>query len=186
MEEPNKLPENGQDKEAEELDPQAEGNAAPDIGLLTGQIQTLKNELLYQRADFENYKKRSAKEQEQAIRFSNERLIRELLTVLDLLERGLEHGQRLVKKPEADKEVANFVSGIEMTHRELVQVLGRFSVELIGTVGERFDPNRHEAVSQVESDAAEDTVMQVLQKGCLLHGRLLSPARVVVGKAKGT
>jgi len=153
--------------------------------LLQKQVENLSKELLYQRADFDNQKKRLIKEQDQAIRFANERLIKDLLTVVDLFDRGLPHGQSLIAKPGIDKDVVNFVNGIDMTRRELAQLLGRYGVELIGEAGEKFDPNRHEAISQIESpDHSEDTVAQVFSKGSLLNGRLLAPAKVAVGKNK--
>lgn len=147
------------------------------------EIDKLQKELLYLRAEFDNSKKRLLKEQEQAIKYGNEKIIRDLLGPLDLLERALTHGKKLTEK--ADAEVVNFYNGIQMTHRELIQVLTRLGVEFVGNENERFDPNRHEAISQVEGEQyTEDTVIQVFQKGCLLHGRLLSPARVAVGKPK--
>lgn len=124
-----------------------------------------------------------AKEQETAIKYANEKLIRELLTIVDLFERGLAHGKQLAAKPNVETDAVNFYSGIEMTHRELVQLLGRFGVELIGQAGEKFDPNHHEAISQLEGpEYSENQIAQVFQKGCLLHGRLLTPAKVAVGK----
>jgi len=70
---------------------------------------------------------------------------------------------------------------------ELTQLLSRFGVEFIGAVGERFDPVRHEAVSQIDDpdEAKAGTIHEILQRGCLLHGRLLKPAKVVVAKKKG-
>jgi molecular chaperone GrpE len=148
----------------------------------------LQNEILYLRAEFDNYKKRILREQDQSIKFGNEKLIRELLGIVDLLERGLSHGKELVAKATSQhlEEVKLFLSGIEMTGKELSQLLVRFGVEFIGTVGEKFDPSKHDAISQVEAEPDQvGTVIQVAQKGCSLHGRLLIPAKVVVGKPKG-
>lgn len=142
-------------------------------------------ELLYLRAEFENYKKRIIREQDRAIRFANEKLIAELITPIDLLSRAVQHAQPM-KQRKDDKEAANLVLGIEMTQSELTQILSRFGVEFIGVAGEKFDPERHEAVSQIEvaDESKAETLVEVLQKGCLLQGRLLKPARVVVAKKK--
>lgn len=184
MEESDKKEETKKPDGAElEVVPDAQTSKEDDTARLLREFDELKKEVLYQRADFENSKKRIAKEQEAAIRYANEKLIRELLTVVDLFERGLAHGKSVVSKSGTDSDTVNFYNGIEMTHRELVQLLGRFGVELIGQAGEKFDPNRHEAISQLEGpEYAEDKVAAVLQKGCLLHGRLLTPAKVAVGK----
>jgi molecular chaperone GrpE len=177
-------PENGEVSEPELTESPVAGISEFELAKLQRDFENIQKEVLYQRAEFDNTKKRMAKEQETAIKYANEKLIRELLTVVDLFERGLGHGKQVASKPGAESDTVNFYSGIEMTHRELVQLLGRFGVELIGQVGEKFDPNRHEAISQVEGpDYSEDTVAQVFQKGCLLHGRLLTPAKVAVGKA---
>ncbi len=142
-------------------------------------------EILYLRAEFDNYKKRIIREQDRAIRFANEKLIAELITPIDLLARAVQHAQPM-KQRKDDKEAANLVLGIEMTQSELTQILGRFGVEFIGVAGEKFDPERHEAVSQIEiaDESKAETLFEVLQKGCLLQGRLLKPARVVVAKKK--
>lgn len=175
------------DKKMEEnLNPEGTESAEPtelETARLKKDLENMAKEVLYQRAEFDNTKKRMAKEQETAIKYANEKVMRELITILDLFERGLAHGKQIASKPGADSEAVNFYNGIEMTHRELVQLLGRFGVELIGQVGEKFDPNRHEAISQLEGpDFSEDQVAQVFQKGCVLHGRLLTPAKVAVGK----
>lgn len=141
-------------------------------------------EILYLRAEFENTRKRMQRDQETAIKFANEKFMSELLNVTDMLDRALSFSGPL-KAREADKEAKDFVSGIEILQKELNQLLGRFGVEFIGAPGEKFDPLRHEAISQRESSEAEpDTVLEVLQKGSLLNGRLLKPAKVVVAVKK--
>lgn len=152
---------------------------------ITDELELIQKELLYLRAEFDNYKKRILREQEQSIRFGNEKFIRDLLVVVDHLERGVSHGKDLHAKGQtAEKDFSNFVNGVEMTQRELSQLLTRFGVEFIGNVGEPFDPAKHEAISQQDCPPEkENTVLHVLQKGCLLHGRLLAPAKVVVAKS---
>jgi len=143
--------------------------------------QKAEKEILYIRAEFENYKKRLNKDQETAIKMANKNLISELVSVLDLFEHAIAHSSKLKNK--GDQDVTNFVTGIEMTRAELSQLLNRFGVELIGQVGESFDPNKHEAISEVESEEQKpNSISSVIQKGCMLHGKLLKPARVVVVK----
>ncbi len=141
----------------------------------------LKEQLLYMRAEFENSKRRLLREQETAIRFANEKMVGDLLTVVDLFDRALDSGANLKNHDDAK----GLFTGIEMTQRELIHMLGRHGVELVGSSGEKFNPNIHEAVSQapVENDKI-DTVVAVAARGCLLQGRLIKPAKVVVGIAK--
>ncbi len=143
----------------------------------------LRSEMLYLRAEFENTKRRLLREQESSIRFANDRMVGELLNVVDMFERALQSGSAL--KSHESEEVKSFAKGIEMTHRELVHLFTRFGAELIGQVGEKFNPAQHEAVAQgpAEPDLV-DCVTAVAQRGCVLHGRLLKPAKVVVGIAK--
>lgn len=145
--------------------------------------QKLREEMLYMRADFENVKRRLIREQENAIRFANEKIASDLVGVVDLFDRALSSSSKI--KETGTDEVKTLVTGIEMTHRELTLLLNRFGVEFIGATGEKFDPNQHEAVAQSPADPAQvDTVIAVVQKGCTLQGRLLKPAKVVVGIAK--
>jgi molecular chaperone GrpE len=144
--------------------------------------QKAEKEILYIRAEFDNYKKRLIKEQETAIKMANKNMINELMSVLDLFEHAIAHSSKI--KAKGDSDVTNFVTGIEMTRSELTQLMNRFGVELVGKVGEEFDPEKHEAISEIEAkDQPANTVFSVVQKGCMLHGKLLKPARVVVVKA---
>jgi len=130
-------------------------------------------------AEFENYKKRVAREKAELVRYGNEELLRELLPVVDNLERALEHA-RQKGDPEA------ILEGIELVLAQFHQVLGRFGVSPIEAVGEQFDPERHEAVMEMESEEAPPgEVISEVQKGYMLNDRLLRPAKVVVAKAKG-
>lgn len=178
---------NKTDKEASE--PQDENRAEDSAAQNDGESKAsnVAQELLYLRAEFENTKKRMQREQEQSIRFANERLVRELVGVVDLLERGVTHAKTVKESPnpKTEADFANLLNGVDLTLRELVQLMGRFGVEFVGNPGEKFDPNRHEAISQKEStDAEDETIAAVMQKGCLLHGRLLTPAKVVVNRKK--
>jgi len=125
-------------------------------------------------AELDNLKKRTQREREEYIRFANESLLREILPVLDNFDRALGAAR-------AGSEAQGFVAGVELIQRELLKVLEKFGVTAYGALGQRFDPERHEAVqSVVRPDAAEMTVLEETQRGYLLNGRVLRPAMVVV------
>lgn len=140
-----------------------------------------KNWDLYLRAqaDLENYRKRAQREKEDLARFANEGILREILPVIDNLERAVEHAG-------ADKggNGGGLVQGVEMTLAQFRKVLEKFGVVPIPALGETFDPARHEAVGQVETDKyPPNAVAQELQRGYLLNDRLLRPSMVLVARA---
>ena len=127
-------------------------------------------------AEAENFKKRLQREKEEQTRYANETLMRELLPVIDNLKRALEHS-------EAGSSQGSLRQGLNMTLKGFVDTLARFGCIPVQAVGESFDPNFHEAVSQEESTEHEaNTVLRELQKGYTLKERLLRPATVVVAK----
>ena len=140
------------------------------------EIGGLKEKLLYQQADFENFKKLKAKEKQEVLRFGNETLIKELLPVIDNLERAIEHAG----KTEEAKAIAE---GVALTLNGFLKVLEKFDVSRLDAKGEKFDPNLHEAVYQEESaDVEPGTVIAEFQKGYMMDGRLLRPSMVSVAK----
>jgi molecular chaperone GrpE len=144
------------------------------------EIGELKERLLYQQADFENFKKLKAREKQDVLRFGNETLIKELLPVIDNLERAIEHAG----KTEEAKAIAE---GIALTLNGFLKVLEKFDVKRVEAVGQPFDPNLHEAVYQEEKEgAAPGTVTGELQKGYVMDGRLLRPSMVSVAKKPET
>jgi molecular chaperone GrpE len=127
-------------------------------------------------AELDNFKKRQEREVTELRQFANENLLKELVPVLDNLERALEHG-RQSEAPEA------LMEGLDLVSQDFLKVLGRFGVTPINSVGERFDPAYHHAVMEEEASEVEDqTVLKELQKGYLLQNRLLRPAMVVVSR----
>jgi len=133
--------------------------------------------LLYLTAEFDNYKKRTAREMKDFRKFANESLVKDLLPVVDNLERALDSSDGKGK----DGSIA---TGIELTLREILKILDRFGVKPIEALGKNFDPCFHQAVLQEESsDHAENTVLKEFQKGYMLHDRLIRPSMVVVSKA---
>jgi molecular chaperone GrpE len=139
-------------------------------------LKDLNNRYLYLQADFENFKKIKAKEKQDLLKFGNEVLIKELIPVIDNLERAIEHAGK-------SEEGKGIVEGIQITLNEFIKVLERSGVERVDAVGKKFDPNFHEALFQEEREDMEpDTVTTELQKGYTLNGRLIRPARVAVSK----
>jgi molecular chaperone GrpE len=132
--------------------------------------------LLRQAAELDNFKKRSAREREESVRFANESLIRDLLPVVDNLERAMVHAQ-------GGGNGKPLVEGVEMVVRGILDVFNKYGVTRIEAIGQPFDPVKHEAMAQVESDEHEpNTVVEEHHKGYLLHSRLLRPALVSVAK----
>lgn len=127
------------------------------------------------RADVDNIRKRTATEIANAHKFAVENFASELLAVKDSLEAALASE---TATPESVR------AGVELTLRQLESVFEKFNVNEIDPAGQKFDPHRHQAISTVESDAEPNTVVQVLQKGYLLHDRVIRPALVIVAKAK--
>jgi molecular chaperone GrpE len=136
--------------------------------------------LLRNQAEFENFKKRTAREKADLLKFGNESLMRELLPVIDNLERSIAHAH---DAPSID----SLVSGIELIRKDLTGKLEKFGLKAIPAQGEAFDPQKHEATLQIEtSDQPENTIVQELQKGYAIHDRLLRPAMVTVAKTPTT
>ena len=130
-------------------------------------------------AEFENFKKRTTREMNDFRKYANEALIREFLGVVDNLERALQSSGD-------EAETANGVlEGVAMTHKEILKVFEKFDVQPVEALDQPFDPKFHQAVMQ-ESVAGkpDNTVIQELQKGYLMHDRLIRPAMVVVSKAE--
>jgi molecular chaperone GrpE len=135
--------------------------------------------LLRVTAEFENYKKRSAREMEEFRKYANQSLLKEMLSVIDNLELAINSSSDGKK---ADK---NLIEGLNLTLNEILRVFEKFNVTPIEAQGKTFDPAYHEAVMREETDDyPENTVISEFQKGYLIHDRLLRPAMVVVAVPK--
>jgi len=133
---------------------------------------------LRERADLENARKRHQRDREEAIRFANDRLLKEMIPVLDNLERAVGHAEQ------GEDDNQGLLEGVNMTISQFRKVLEDFGVKPINALGADFDPNLHQAMGQVESeDQAPNTVVSEFQKGYLLNDRLLRPSLVMVAKA---
>ena len=139
-------------------------------------IKDLQDKLLYFQAEFENFKKLKAKEKQDVLKYGNETLLQELIPVVDNMERALEHAAH------AD-DVKAISEGVQITLNQFLKVLEKAGVERIEAVGQKFDPNVHEALYQEDRDDMEpDTVVSEVQKGYVLNGRVVRPSRVSVSK----
>ena len=140
------------------------------------EAKTNYDRFLRQVAELDNVKKRNAREREEISRFANEALIKDLLPVVDNLERAVAHAS-------GGGNGKPIVEGVEMVLKGLLDVLAKHGVTQISAVGQPFDPFKHEAMAQVESEGHEpNSVVEELHKGYTLHDRLLRPALVSVAK----
>ena len=145
-----------------------------ELEALRSEIALVKADALRERADLENQRKRIARDVEQARRFANEKLLGELLPVFDSLDAGL---------AAAGSEPSPLRDGLELTYKQLLKVAADNGLTLLDPTGQPFNPDHHQAISQVEgAGVAPGHVAQVFQKGYLLNERLLRPALVVVAK----
>jgi len=143
---------------------------------LKEQLVSEKDRVLRLSAEFENYKKRKERESDEFKKFANETIFRQLLTVVDNLERAISS----TKENLDDKSL---IEGIKLTYKEIIKLFETFNVKVVEAENQLFDPNFHQAVTQEETnDFPENTVTTVLQKGYLLHDRLIRAAMVIVSK----
>ncbi len=133
--------------------------------------------LLRTSAEFDNYKKRATREMRETIKFANEKIIKELLDIVDNLERAID------AIPSEGQNTNPLLEGVQLTLNELLKLLDRHDVKPIQALGEPFDPAFHQAMMQEEVvDKPPNTVVREMQKGYLIHDRLLRPALVGVSK----
>lgn len=128
-------------------------------------------------AEIQNIRRRAEQDVEKAHKFALEKFSKELLTVVDNLERGLAALDNAV----TDEKTQALVDGVEMTHKEFISTLAKFGVEAVGAVGEVFNPELHQAISMQPAEGIDaNHISTVLQKGYTLQGRVLRPAMVIV------
>ncbi|QXM06205.1 nucleotide exchange factor GrpE [Crassaminicella indica] len=150
--------------------------ASVDIKKLQEEKEELNSKYLRMTADFQNYKKRVEKEKSEIYQLANEKLILDLLPIVDNFERA-------VKSYKDEGKDESFTQGIEMILQQLLDVFKKNGVEEIEALGKEFDPNFHHAVMQEESDEYEsNTVIDVFQKGYILNGKTIRPSMVKVVK----
>ena len=171
------------DQEAEESDENSQQNEK-----VTGlshqllekneELHALNDKYLRLAAEFDNYKRRVQRDQSDTIRFANERLFKDLLPTLDNLERALQSGREQAL-------IEGLLEGVELTYKHFLDTLQKMGMKQVASVGELFDPAKHQAVGQVESlTVPENVIVDEYQKGYFLHDRILRPAMVTVAKAQ--
>jgi molecular chaperone GrpE len=146
-----------------------------ELDALRAENEELIDTLQRLQADFDNYRKRAARDQDALVARAGERIVKELLPVLDDLERALEAAEQ--------HEEAKLEEGVKLVHRQLQQLLSKEGIAPVETDG-KFDPHVHEALLTQPSESEEGSVIEVLQKGYRLGDRVLRPARVVVAGPK--
>lgn len=146
-----------------------------EVERLRATVVGLKDETLRERAELENQRKRLARDVELARKFANERLLSELLPVFDSLDAGLGAA--------AGDDAAALRAGLDLTLKQLLKVAGDNGLVVVDPLGQAFNPDLHQAISQADAAGAEPgSILQVFQKGYLLNDRLLRPALVVVAR----
>jgi molecular chaperone GrpE len=151
--------------------PESEG------GNLADELKESQDKYLRLYAEFENFKKKSQKDKEELIKYSNESLVYELLPVIDSMEMALKHASENASEPQS------LINGIENTLRELNRTLEKFGLKSIEALNQPFNPEFHHAVSQaIRSDAETNTVIEEFRKGYIFNEKVLRPSMVVVSK----
>ena len=167
--------------QAKQPSPTAAGDADSDDAMagLQADLDRFRDLALRSQADFENYKKRAAREKEDAVKYANSSLLQRLVSILDNFELGLAAAK-------AEGAQSPIYSGMVLVQKQLNDLLEENGLQAIEAEGKKFDPNLHEAIAHESSDAPEETVVRQARRGYRLKDRLLRPARVVVssGPAK--
>jgi len=151
----------------------AAGSLDDRIGELEEQLKEAQASVLYVKADGENIRRRAMDDIEKARKFALEKFSNELLAVKDSLDAAL-----LIETA----DVQSYKDGVKLTANQLASVFDKFNIAEINPLGEKFDPNKHQAISMLENSGEPNTVTSVLQKGYTLNDRVLRPALVMVAK----
>jgi molecular chaperone GrpE len=164
-----------------EKSPGRGGASAEELESARAQLAETQDRLLRLQADFDNFRKRTLREREEAHQFGHQNLVKDLLSAVDNLERAMEHARK-----SGPSDFDALLQGIDLVQRELVGILGKHGVTEIEAQGLPFDPAVHEALAQMPDDGVPpNTVVQVFQKGYRLRDRLLRPTQVVVSRTGG-
>ncbi|HFC04570.1 MAG TPA: nucleotide exchange factor GrpE [Rhizobiales bacterium] len=163
---------------------QAADEQQPDpLELLEIEVADLKDKLLRNMAEMENLRRRAEREKAEATLYAATNFARDVLPVADNLARALDTMDDQARA-NADESVKNLLEGVELTQRELLNTLQKHNIKIIEPMGEKFDPNKHQAMFEVpDPEAVNGTVVQVVQAGYLIGDRVLRPAMVGVAKS---
>ena len=183
---PSDSPEDVAEQTAESVDAESESteqsepevlNNDEKVAAMEAEVAAMKDQMVRDQAETQNIRKRLQGEVDKARKFALEKFAEDLLAVMDNLERAIDTAAD-------DEAVKPIVEGVELTRKSFVDILAKYQVEQIDPHGEPFDPQLHEAMTMVPNpDMEPNSVMDVFQKGYVLNGRLIRPARVVVSKA---
>ena len=165
------------------MEDQATENQQDDITLeqLQADLESAKNSWKRTAADFENYKKRKEAENKELIEFAREVAVAKLLPALDSLEQALRH-MPLAEAEDFAKKYENWQKGVNGIVLQLDKTLGELGVQKIQAIGKKFDPNFHEAVKEVVSEKDDGVIIDELQSGFILNGKVIRPSQVVISK----
>ncbi len=164
---------NTQNNEENQQDNANEKTAEEQIAALETALDEAKASVLYVKAEGENIRRRAMDDIDKARKFALEKFSNELLAVKDSLDAALNVG---------NADVESYKNGVELTVKQLSAVFEKFNIAEISPLGEKFDPNKHQAISMLENSGEPNTVISVLQKGYTLNERVLRPALVTVAK----
>jgi molecular chaperone GrpE len=156
---------------------ETEVTAEQEMARMQQELEEANDTMLRLAAELDNYKKRVAKERESLIKYATQDIIQELLPVLDNFERAIESANK-------SKDSDSLLEGVRMIFKQMYDTLGRKGVSRIDAVGKAFDPTIHEAVMQITSEEhPENVVVEELQKGYMLHDRVIRPSIVAVSRS---
>ncbi len=169
-------------KEEPQMEPEAQADVTADlIAELENKLADTNDQMLRMQAEMQNIRRRAQNDVERAHKFALERFVKELLPVLDSLEKAIE---ACGSGEEIAAPVVPLKDGVEMTLTMMLAAMKKFDVDVVDPMGEQFDPQYHEAMSMIPRDDVEpNSVIAVLQKGYVLSGRLVRPAMVMVAKS---
>ena len=150
------------------------------------EINDLKNQLLRTLADNENNRRRYEKEKEDLSTYIISNFAKEMLSVLDNLQRAIEVSSKIdTEDDKIDKNTLDFIEGVKLTEKQLSSINEKFKITKVDSLNNKFDPNMHQAMFEIENDEEEEgTILQVIQDGFKIEDRLLRPALVGVSKKK--
>ena len=155
--------------------------AAPEVTVEAKKDEVdYKAKYYYIAAEMDNYRKRMEREKENLLKFGSERIMTDLVGVMDNFDRIID-----MLRPDEDQKIKNMVVGLDMVSKQFLETLGKHGLTVVDSVGKTFDPNFHEAISQEYAEGKKpNEVIKEFQKGYSLNGRLVRPAKVVVSSDK--
>ena len=170
--------------ESEETSIESEQEPVEPIVVEVDEVSDLKNQLLRTLADNENNRRRYEKEKEDLSVYVISNFAKEMLSVLDNLQRALEVSNKIdIENKDIDNNTKNFIEGVQLTEKQLNSIFEKFKISIIESLNSKFDPNIHQAMFEIENNEVDEgTILQVVQEGFKIEDRLLRPALVGVSK----